>query len=191
MSCPDWFSLAEPRDEDAERWQDALIHFDSDCPRCREQALDAEPTLLFRNLPEIEIGAEDIAAMQQAVATLRRGREVEAPSEERVSRRQGRVRIGWARAAAVAALLCGATWIGLRSTPVTPPTAETSVAAIAAPTSRSMPHAASMLPGAVAAAHLPLVEDVDPAFGDLIQVEDAEISIVMVLPQTTTERLDV
>lgn len=195
MSCPDWFSLAEHRDEigescdDDARWQDALAHFDAGCPRCREQALDAEPTLLFRDLPTIEVDAADIAAMQQAVATLRRGREVEAPSVERRRAWERRAGMGMLRAAAVAAVLVGATWIGLRA----PDTALPAASLDAAP---SVAVLSSPLPGAVEAARLPLVEDADPAFGDLIQVEDAEISIVMVLPpvstgRTSTEQLDV
>ena len=50
MSCPDWRSLSERRDDEPEAWGKALAHLDG-CDGCHDDALAAEPTLLFRRLP--------------------------------------------------------------------------------------------------------------------------------------------
>jgi hypothetical protein len=79
--CPDWRQL-NPADRDAPgsphaaaRWREALRHLDSGCPRCRQEALAADPTLIFRRLPAPELGpaqeAEEVAAARLAVAAMR------------------------------------------------------------------------------------------------------------------------
>jgi hypothetical protein len=79
--CPDW-RLLDPADRDAPdaphaaaRWREALRHLDSGCPHCRQQALAADPTLIFRRLPAPELGpaqeAEEVAAARLAVAAMR------------------------------------------------------------------------------------------------------------------------
>ncbi len=82
--CPsDWLPLldhrfdpevAEPAD-----WPRLRAHLDG-CARCREEACAIDPTLAFGRLPEVYVDAADIASMKQAVATLRRGRELETES---------------------------------------------------------------------------------------------------------------
>ena len=71
MSCPDWPSLVRRRDRVPEVWDAALEHFDG-CSRCRDAALAAEPTLLFRRLPAPAPRGDEIATMKEAVAALRR-----------------------------------------------------------------------------------------------------------------------
>jgi hypothetical protein len=79
--CPDWRRL-DPADRDAPnaphaaaRWREALRHLDSGCPRCRQEALAADPTLIFRRLPAPELDAaqeaEEVAAARLAVAAMR------------------------------------------------------------------------------------------------------------------------
>ena len=79
--CPDWRRL-DPADRDAPgsphaaaRWREALRHLDGGCPRCRQEALAADPTLIFRRLPAPELGpaqeAEEVAAARLAVAAMR------------------------------------------------------------------------------------------------------------------------
>jgi hypothetical protein len=89
MSCPDWSALAARRNdahdanaardangagEAAAAWQQALRHLDA-CASCRRQALAADPLLIFRRLPALEMGPEheraEIEATRQAVAVMR------------------------------------------------------------------------------------------------------------------------
>lgn len=106
MSCPSWKELTtrdEPRETTA--WSEALEHFDSNCSDCRRSALAADPTLVFRRLPSLEMSAareaSEVDAMVKAVAAMRTASRVEA--FERRSRAGG-----WKRWAA-AAVLVGAS----------------------------------------------------------------------------------
>ncbi len=69
--CPDWNALAESRDDGAAGealWLDALTHRE-DCEACQAAALAADPTLIFLELPEIELDEEaEVARMQERVA---------------------------------------------------------------------------------------------------------------------------
>ena len=81
MSCHDWIALAAHRTDRAgnepPEWRAALAHA-AGCATCRSAALRADPTLVFQRLAEPEASsqsaAQEILAMQQAVATLRRAR---------------------------------------------------------------------------------------------------------------------
>lgn len=102
MSCPAWSDLSVRRDAgDAhEAWGRALVHFD-ECSACRREALRADPTLVFRRLPTVEVSSADIESMRRRVALLRRARElerIESPPRSPLFDR-------WARAARVACLL--------------------------------------------------------------------------------------
>ena len=103
MSCPDWHALAAhrladpgpgsvsgsgsvsssaaatatPSDETPAGWREALAHLDG-CAACRDRALAADPTLLFRRLPEVTADAELVRDVRRGVETLRRARRVEA-----------------------------------------------------------------------------------------------------------------
>lgn len=88
MSCPDWSALAARRNDahdahdshdadiagEAAAWQEALRHLDA-CAACRRQALAADPLLIFRRLPTLEMGPEheraEIETTRQAVAVMR------------------------------------------------------------------------------------------------------------------------
>lgn len=106
MSCPRWDRLvvhryADPVDGSAaaepEGWEEALEHLSS-CSACREEAIAADPTLVFRRMPPSEadwgsdsgigFGADDVRAMREGVEALRRARRV----DETVAGRHGRVR---------------------------------------------------------------------------------------------------
>lgn len=183
MSCPDWRTLTTARrDADPEAWQSALAHFD-DCSRCRQDALAAEPTLIFRRLPTLEAGADEIADIKRAVATMRRARSMEAP-RGRASYRQAST---WLRAAALAAVLLGAAL--LRGTgPAT--TDRFEQADLGDAVNAESLNAANLAVASFDPKRLPLVEDVDPSYGSLIQVVDDEFAIVMVVAPTR-ENLDV
>jgi hypothetical protein len=107
VSCPDWSGLAALRfqnpQEDAEPagWASAVTHFDA-CPRCRREALLADPLLVFRRLPAVELDEagerSEVETMRQAVTAMRTARRLE-------SRRRF---TGWRRWAAAAVLTLAA-----------------------------------------------------------------------------------
>jgi hypothetical protein len=99
MGCPDWSALTARRhnaDEPAE-WTAAVEHFDG-CTLCRRDAVAADPLLVFRRLPVVEMTpaeeSSEVAAMRQAVAAMRTGKRLEAR----------RSFAGWRRWAAAAVL---------------------------------------------------------------------------------------
>ncbi|MEM7587148.1 MAG: hypothetical protein AAF560_27410 [Acidobacteriota bacterium] len=101
MSCPDWQDLTDRRDADeldSATWRTALEHLDG-CSDCQSEALAADPTLMFRRLPAPEVGDDEVAAMQQAVAGMRR--------RAKIAPRRASSTGPWMRAAAVAAVLLG------------------------------------------------------------------------------------
>ena len=105
MSCPDWRRL-DPAARDAPagnaaavkpagkaaamkvleaaRWQEALRHLESGCPRCWQEALAVDPTLVFRRLPTPELGptqeAAEIEAARLAVQAMRTASRLEHPA---------------------------------------------------------------------------------------------------------------
>jgi hypothetical protein len=99
VSCPDWsrlVALREGAESEPAEWTEALAHFDS-CSRCRRQAVAADPLLVFRRLPAVEMPEGDeraeVEAMRQAVAAMRTARRLEP-----------RPHSGWRRWAAAAVL---------------------------------------------------------------------------------------
>jgi hypothetical protein len=128
MSCPDWTGLVAARErEDAEPagWAEAVTHLDA-CPRCRREAVAADPLLVFRRLPAVELpeGEEraEAEAMRQAVAAMRTAKRLE-------SRRSF---AGWRRWAAAAVLALASLAMGRDKSPLTPipqPAAPVAVAA--------------------------------------------------------------
>lgn len=97
MSCPEWSRLAARRDEEPEGWAEALGHFDG-CPRCRPEALKADPLLVFRRLPVAELSPaaerSEAESMRLAVAAMRNAGRLD--SSHRFA--------GWRRWAAAAVL---------------------------------------------------------------------------------------
>lgn len=116
MTCPDWKRLARQREatespfsrdaapgSPAEReWQEALAHLDSGCPRCRREALAADPLLVFRRLPALEMSEEreeaEIDSMRLAVAAMRTASRLESAPRAALNWRR------WAAAAVLAIL---------------------------------------------------------------------------------------
>ncbi len=99
MSCPDWTALValrESAEAEPAEWTEAMAHFDA-CPRCRREAMAADPLLVFRRLPAVEMPAGDelaeAEAMRQAVAAMRTAKRLEF-----------RQHAGWRRWAAAAVL---------------------------------------------------------------------------------------
>ena len=79
IHCPDWKALLQHRFDpslaEPEDWSQALEHLGG-CDSCRLEAYEADPSLLFLDLPEIEVDDAEVRHMQQAVATLRQGLEL-------------------------------------------------------------------------------------------------------------------
>ncbi len=168
MRCPDWQDLCRRHeaDRDALEWRLALDHLD-DCPSCQDDAPAFDPTLLFQRLPAFEVGDDEVAAMKQAVAGMRRGQTIE--------RRRRPMARSWRNAAALAAVLLGS--VLLRGAGSLPDDATLSAAPAVAPTVEA--------PGVASEIDLwqmPLVEPADPTYGSIIQVIDDDISLVLVVP---------
>ena len=111
MSCPDWTGLVALRErEDAEPagWAEAVTHLDA-CPRCRREAMAADPLLVFRRLPVSEmpeaVEQAEAESMRQAVAAMRTAKRLE-------SRRSF---AGWRRWAAAAVLTVASLAVGDRA----------------------------------------------------------------------------
>jgi hypothetical protein len=126
--CPQWDLLAAARDREPESWAEALEHFDG-CPRCRPEALDADPLLMFRRLPAAELSPaeeqSEVDSVIQAVAAMRTARRVE--SRRRFS--------GWRRWAAAAVLAFASLAVGRDRAPHD----EAAAAAATAPAERPAP----------------------------------------------------
>lgn len=116
MSCPDWKALTAWRHVRDERdgvepsgWREALAHFDGGCKACRRQALAADPTLMFRAVPVIEIPeaqeVDEVEAMRQAVAAMRTASRMEALETRRD-------RQSWWKYAAAAVLAVASLSVG-------------------------------------------------------------------------------
>lgn len=149
MSCPDWRSLAAARERlsgdggtggaDLEReWLSALRHRD-DCADCRQRALDADPLLLFRDLPEIDLGPAGVEEMRQRVAGARRMLQASQPM---VRRRRPR----WPAAAAalLLAIAGGALGPSIFSADPEEPVSATARADLEARPGASLPSDASL-----------------------------------------------
>lgn len=170
MSCPDWKALVRAREaggDDPPGWRRSLEHL-AGCESCRGEALEADPTLLFQHLPEVRVGAGEVAAMRDAVATLVRARRLAAsvpaaPPARSSSRR-------WRRPAAAAALLAAA----LSLSPAIPPPGNAGQATAAFPELAATPR------GSTAPTHA-LVEELDLPDARVYQLAREDLSVVMIV----------
>lgn len=113
MSCPDWTLLVAARERaDAEPagWTEAMAHLEA-CPRCRREAVAADPLLVFRRLPAVAMPEGDERAeaesMRQAVAAMRTARRLESRQHF----------AGWRRWAAAAVLAIASLSVGWDKAP--------------------------------------------------------------------------
>ncbi len=196
--CPDWRGLAAHRNERAAEepagWREALEHLDG-CPACRQSAVEADPTLLFRRLPvlasEMSLGEEaaEVESMRQAVAVMRTARRLE-PSPERAA---------WKRWVAAAALAAAALSLGAghglhpaSATPTAP--APPAMAALAGTgiAGSILPGAPTPSPSAVTprfvSEPVPMVEELNRPAARVYQMDGGKnLSVVMIVD----ERFDV
>jgi hypothetical protein len=195
-SCPDWRHLAAYRQEGSATtepagWPEALEHLDH-CPACRQSAVHADPTLLFRRLPglaaEMSAGEEaaEVESMRQAVATLRTARRLGPPAERAVWKH-------WVAAAALAAaaLSLGAGH-GLHNGPAGPAILGNALALAvpALPAGPQVSAVAPMPPGAprFVSEPVPMVEELNRPAARVYQMDGGKnLSVVMIVD----ERFDV
>jgi len=173
LSCPDWNGLVALRGRegrqtvDPDGWTEALDHLES-CSRCRTEALEADPLLVFRRLPAPEMTAAEesaeVDAMRQAVTAMRTARRLE-------SRRHF---AGWRRWAAAAVLALSSLALGHDQAPM-----EDSMArmvrtpapeAVAAADPQAAPE-----PGA------PILEDLNRPNARVYQVQRKNLALVWVV----------
>ena len=175
MSCPSWKELTtrdEPRETAA--WSEALEHFDSNCPACRRAALAADPTLVFRRLPSLEMSAaqeaSEVDSIVRAVAAMRTASRAEA------SERRPHAGV-WKRWAA-AAVLAGASLSipADRSVERTDPAFRGAVQSMMAPSAL--------------ATELPTLEQVNLPDARVYHMNGKDVAVVMVYDKSF-ERLDV
>lgn len=206
-TCPDWAALVASREAGGDRaeaeWRQALSHLDA-CDGCRRPALSADPTLLFRSLPRVEVAALEAAAMRQAVASMRRARRVApAPPAGRLARAltaisaRGRSAAAVGRrtrhlaAAALLAAASGGLWVALPTIdPAAAPDVAPAASREAAPTSpKAAPTGRTALPAdAATSAGEPVFMDLSlPSSADVYRVGSGGLQVVMVVD----ERLDV
>jgi hypothetical protein len=170
VTCPsaaEWRALTAHRREasleEPAGWEAAVEHLDGGCKACRQTALDADPTLVFRRLPAVEAGDADIAAMIHAVSVLRTASRI-APE-----RRRG---TGWQRWASAAALLLAALSSG--SSPALRDTLVPSISRIT-----EVPRSAAALPARMQM--MPALEGLDRSEARIYQMEQDDFSVVMVV----------
>ncbi len=187
MSCPDWQTLCDRRDAESGEpagWQAAVDHLD-DCPECQQDAVAADPALLFRRLPTPDFGVGEIESMQQAVASMRRSAKIEQRRPFMALATAG----PWLRAAAVAVVFLGSVMLH-DTDPQTgdPRTGDPQSADMVVDAEPSLVAEAPLVPSpsslaaARSASRLPLVEMANPSYGSIIEVVDQDISVVVVLP---------
>lgn len=172
MSCPDWSRLAEERRPDAAAaseepaaWPEALEHLDG-CGECRDEALAADPVLLFRRLPTIEPDASAIEEMRSGVAALRHARRLVGAGEPEGGRRPSR---WWGRAAAAAVLAAGL--LGFR--PDVGDTSRTS--------SETWSTEAPVPLARLEASTVSSVDEIDSPTASVYHFDDKEVGVVMVV----------
>jgi hypothetical protein len=209
MSCPDWRHL-DP-DLDTARWQAALGHLDSGCRACWQQALAADPTLIFRRLPAAVLSpateADEVAAARLAVAAMRtasrnRAHPVRgalaslATSGRDLHAFHGAKR--WALAASLTALalLCGSDrpWHPLAPALRALSTSATPASLAAQPRPFGWAHAAGPVPNAaipampaIPAADRSSIEGLSRPGARVYQIDGPQMSVVMIVD----EKLDV
>lgn len=188
MSCPEtnWRdALAhrfDPDQREPDDWEALQTHLET-CDTCRREAVGVDPSLLFAlrvTAPETD-ARDEAAAMQHAVAGMRRAARVERRAEQKRSGLDRLRSTPWTRWAAAAVLtVAGLTYgsIGLdvrEEDPEAPP----------APA-----RAASMDPSSsLNAAHVPVFEGLDRPEARVYDwtSEDADVAVLMIVD----ENLDV
>jgi hypothetical protein len=175
-ACPDWNALVALRERAAAagleaepaEWTAALAHLDG-CPRCRRQAMAADPLLIFRRLP----GAERQAAEERAEAEAM----VQAVSAMRAAGRlESRRRFaGWRRWAAAAVLALAALSVGRDREPLLAPAASPPMAA---PPAAASPAASNVNVVNNGAATL---ERLDRSDARVYQLNGKDLSVFMIV----------
>lgn len=194
QTCPDWRALSahrkDPRSEEPAGWQEALAHLDG-CPACRREAPAADPTLVFRRLPGLDMGtaaeAAEVESMIQAVATLRTARRLETPE-----RRARMSRASWKRWSAAAALVTVALSLGaghgLRRAPMPPMPPIIALGSLPVPSRNLAVVPAAEVSPRFAADEAPVVEELNRPAARVYQMDGGKnLSVVMIVD----ERLDV
>ena len=172
MGCPDWSALAARRQHDEPEWAAAVEHFDA-CTLCRRDAVAADPLLVFRRLPVVEMTpaeeSSEVAAMRQAVAAMRTGKRLEAR----------RSFAGWRRWAAAAVLAV----VSLSVSRDREPGLDLMVTVPQAPVSRTSVSRTAM-PAASLGASVPVLDGVNRPGARVYHLDSDDLSSVMIFDES-------
>lgn len=191
MSCPEttWRqALAhrfDPQVHEPEEWGSLRAHLET-CDDCRREAVAVDPSLLFglrAAAPEAGAG-DEVAAMQQAVTTMRRAARVERGME---GRRSGLARLRtarWTRWAAAAILTVAALAYGGLGLDGWDPGTETQTSEPVSPREARVESLSGLQ-----AAHVPIFEGLDRPEARVYDwtSEDSDVAVLMIVD----ENLDV
>jgi hypothetical protein len=178
-SCAEWPRLEAAiarrlaaGDDSAPTLASAVLAHLETCPGCRRRALAVDPTLALRPLAEAEsaVDADEVEAMRQAVATLRRTR------ASQPARRGG---AAWWRVAAAVALASAALYQLPAQAPGTGVNASVD-AALADLASR--PLDSGVVPAEFS--RQPVFEDLDRPDARVYQLGGGDVSVVMIVDET-------
>jgi hypothetical protein len=173
VSCPDWNGLVALRDREGSApagWTEALDHLDA-CSRCRPEALEADPLLVFRRLPAPEMTpaeeSAEVDSMRQAVTAMRTARRLD-------TRRRF---AGWRRWTAAAVLALASLALGHDRAPME----ESMVRMARMPVLPPESLAATAAPEDTPETGTPTLEDLNRPNAHVYQVQRKDFALVMVV----------
>ena len=163
MTCPDWraaLALREVDDTHAQ-WLGARAHMDT-CPKCRRQALAADPTLVFAGAEVLRVSDGEVESIRRAVHAARRVRQTERALVRQLS--------GTGAGLVAAVLLAMVLLLPATTSPPSAPLAATTPSPIFADfwTSEASP----------------LIEAIDRPQARIYQLGEDDLSVVMIVDES-------
>lgn len=145
-----------------------------DCPECRRRAVEADPSILFLELPTLEVGEAEVEAVRSTVNAMRRARVLESEASRPLSR--------WWRQAAAAVLLAGVLLLP-GDTPVEQRTGESSPALVAETWELVAPLEDA---GLLVSASEPssVIENLNRPQARIYQLTEEDLSLVMIVDES-------
>lgn len=186
MTCPDWRRLVAARErgagEDPAGWSEALEHLEA-CPLCRRAALEADPLLALRDLPEPTLEADEGRRMVAATRALRRRQAATVRWRRRAAAAVAVVTVAAALAVGSGVLERGdETTRAARGTSeeVTPADGAGDLASTT-DTATGAPRSAARETAPASTTSMPSVLDLEQPTARVYEVTDADLAVVVVV----------